>query len=301
MNQQRQNELYHELIRWVFEQCRSREQLFYVLCERIGMTQEELHDSGIRELDRFFQMKIKEEVDESVEACTMSLPDFIGSVSRMIDGEDKTAVLNWLLFAWHMTETESEDRFALEKTLRNLYLPLCYVQNNFSSDILQQSLNLHLLGNEIIFGAMLFAAGYGKDEVHQLADDGVLEDGYIPIKENEKEALSIVSIAGRGDCLLIVENEKTDRIRECIEKAASFAVAHGQNMETVLIHPNVTGMHVRKVDDPKLLHAIKTACAVSSAFASIVVYEPENQKVAQYQTKEISPEQRAFPFCCMTL
>ena len=100
---------------------------------------------------------------------------------------------------------------------------------------------------------------------------------------------------------MIVENEKTDRIRECIEKAASFAVAHGQNMETVLIHPNVTGMHVRKVDDPKLLHAIKTACAVSSAFASIVVYEPENQKVAQYQTKEISPEQRAFPFCCMTL
>ena len=55
MNQQRQNELYHELIRWVFEQCRSREQLFYVLCERIGMTQEELHDSGIRELDRFFK------------------------------------------------------------------------------------------------------------------------------------------------------------------------------------------------------------------------------------------------------
>ncbi len=66
----------------------------------------------------------------------MELTDFIQKVSDMVSSDDKTAVLDWVSFADFLREADDSGSRTLEKELLEVYLPLCYVKNNFNNAVL---------------------------------------------------------------------------------------------------------------------------------------------------------------------
>lgn len=302
MTQERKDQLYDEMIAWICEHNPYDEDLFLVLTEHFGMTKEELHDHCIESLDRFFpneEIEVSAEtVSESVQPIGISLNDFISEVSDMVSGDDKTAVLDWVEFAGFMADVDESGSRTLEKELYEVYLPLCYVKNNFRNAVLQQSLELDTLGNEIIFGAMLFAAGYSEAEVRDIGNEGAIECGYIPFETNEKKSLSVVAIAGRDDCIFIADNLDTSVTFGCVKRAAAIAEMQGQDITSVLKNPATAGMPLRWVTNEKVIDAVKIACTASTAFDHITVYDPATETVTQNQTEGLTAEQRDALFCC---
>lgn len=226
----------------------------------------------------------------------IKLTDFITKVSDMVNGNDKTAVLNWVAFAGSMDESADADAGSLEQELFELYRPLCYVKNNFSNDVLQQSLKFDTLGNEIVFGAMMFAAGYSHDEVRTLANEGVFEDGFTPYGTTEKSSLSVIGIRGRDDLLFIGRCQSADSVRQKLNGAAALADVRGQNIETMLKEAARTDRDTWMITHPKLIDAVKTACTNSSAIEHITLYNPENHEIIQCNTEGMTTEQRVSFF-----
>lgn len=305
MTAERKDELYDQMIAWICEHISDDSDLFHTLHHHFGMTKEELHDHSIDSLDAFFPDAEQNEDDESenaeirvaVKSAEMELHDFISEVSDMIDGEDKTAVLNWVNFASFLNDAEYGNT-TLGKELREVYLPLCFVQNNFSNRVLQESLDMETLGSEVIYGAMMFAAGYTDDEVRDLGGRGVLMDGYVPLSEDEIGSLSVVSIADRDDILYLVKNEDADRILKCVQKAAEVTAREGVGIGTLLNDPTTVGLRIKAITDPKLIDAIKISCTASTAISDITVYEPDSNTITQYATKGLTVAQRDEIFCC---
>jgi len=221
-----------------------------------------------------------------ISSQNMRMSDFIYKVNNMIDGMDKTAVLNWIALAQNLCDTCD---ISFQQELHEIYLALCYVQNNFSNAVLQKSLNTIILGNEIIFGAMLFAAGYSTEEVTQLANDGVLECRYIPLRENEKNSLSLVYTA-ETDILFVARNETPENLFEKVAKASVIANSSQQNLEMVLLSPMVD-IHMEKIENYKLADAVKGACSSSSAFDCITVYDSAEKKIWQGSANNLTPAQ----------
>lgn len=306
MTQERKDELYELMIAWICEHNPKDEDLFLVLTEQFGMTQAELHDHCIESLDYFFTDSEAEEFEqddeefrtEPVQTIGMELTEFISNVSEMVSGDDKTAVLNWIEFAGFMLEGADEGTSTLEKELLELYLPICYVKNNFSDMVLQQSLNTETLGNEIIFGAMLFAAGYSEVDVRNLGNEGAIVDGYIPIEADEKGSLAVVAIAGRNDCLFIANNLESSTTFACVKRAAILAERQGRDIASVLEYPQTSGMPLRMITDERLIDAVKISCTASSAFDHITVYDQATGTIAQSRTEGLTTEQRETLFGC---
>ena len=226
----------------------------------------------------------------------IKLTDFITKVSDMVNGYDKTAVLNWVAFADCMNESSDAGTSSLEEELFEVYRPLCYVKNNFSDAVLHQSLKLNILGNEIIFGAMMFAAGYSHDEVRDLADEGVFEDGFIPYGTTEKSSLSVIGIRGRDDILFIERYQSADSVRQRLNGAAALADLRGQSIETMLKEAARTDRDIWMITHPKMIDAVKTACTNSSAIEHITLYDPENHEIIQCNAEGMTTEQRVAFF-----
>ena len=226
----------------------------------------------------------------------IKLTDFITKVSDMVNGNDKTAVLNWVAFAGSMDESADADAGSLEQELFELYRPLCYVKNNFSNDVLQQCLKFDTLGDEIIFGAMMFAAGYSHDDVGTLADEGVFQDGFTPYGTTEKSSLSVIGIRGRDDLLFIGRYQSADSVRQKLNSAAALADLRGQNIETILKKAAQTNRDTWIITHPKMIDAVKTACTNSSAIEHITLYDPENHEIIQCNTEGMTTEQRVSFF-----
>lgn len=305
MTQERKDELYEQMIAWICEHHENDEDLFLVLTEHFGMTQDELHDHCIESLDRFFtddeSVAIDEDgaevVSQSVRPIGISLSDFITEVSDMVSSDDKTAVLDWVAFASFMTDVDEEGQRTLEKELLELYLPLCYVRNNFSDAVLQKSLSMDTIGNEIIYGAMLFAAGYYESQVRDMGNEAALEDGYIPLETDEIGSLSVVAIAGRDDCIFIANNLDASTTFGCLKRAATLAEMQGFDIASVLEHPATAGMPLRRITDEKLIDAVKIACTASTAFDHITVYDLATKEVKQCRMEGLTTEQRDALFC----
>lgn len=304
MTQERKDQLYDQMIAWICEHIKNDEDLFLTLNGHFGMTKEELHDHCIESLDSFFPNEdtedMTEAVSEAVHPVGISLTDFISEVSEMVSSDDKTAVLDWIEFASFMTDVDESGRRTLEGELQELYLPLCYVRNNFSDSVLQQSLNLDTIGNEIIYGAMLFAAGYHENEVRDIGNEAALEDGYIPLSTDEKGSLFVVAIAGRDDCLFIGNNMEGGTTFGCLKRAVQLAEMQGRDIASVLEHPATAGIPLRKITDERLIEAVKIACTESTAFDHIAVYDPATEEVRLTTTEGLTTEQRDGFFCCGT-
>lgn len=231
------------------------------------------------------------EVYECVKPMEIKVTDFISNVSDMVDGVDKTAVLDWIAFAGFMTETVDSQNTTLEKELLEVYLPLCYVKNNFNHEVLQQTLKAQTIGNEIIHEAILFSAGCNRDEVKQLANEGVLMEGYIPLDVSEKGSLSIVTFVGKNDCLFIVQQGDADVIRHYIKLGAWVAKTKEQSLDQVLSNAKTVGLCIQKITHPKLIAAVKNACTATSAFSNITVYDSEKELIIQRETNDLTTEQ----------
>lgn len=304
MTQERKDQLYDEMIAWICEHIKDDEDLFLTLNGHFGMTKEELHDHSIESLDRFFpdEEEMAEEgaevIIESAQPVGISLTDFITNVSEMVSSDDKTAVLDWIEFASFMTDVDESGRRTLESELLEVYLPLCYVRNNFSDRVLQQSLNLDTLGNEVIYGAMMFAAGYYENEVRDIGNEGAMECGYIPLSTDEKGSLSVVAIAGRNDCIFIGDNTDTSVTFGCLMRAVSIAEIQGRDIASVLEDTATAGMPLRKITDARLIDAVKISCTASAAFDHIAVYDPAIAQVRITTTEGLTAEQRDAFFCC---
>ena len=63
MTQERKNEIYDKMLSWVFEHVKSDKELFRILHEEFGMTQDEFHDNSIDSLDYLFEA---EKIDDTV-------------------------------------------------------------------------------------------------------------------------------------------------------------------------------------------------------------------------------------------
>ena len=303
MTQERKDQLYDQMIAWICEHIKNDEDLFLALNGHFGMTKDELHDHSIESLDRFFPTEEAEETEavatgESVHPVGISLTDFISKVSDMVSSDDKTAVLDWIEFAGFMTEVDESGRRTLESELQELYLPLCYVRNNFSDSVLQKSLDMDTLGNEIIYGAMMFAAGYYENEVRDIGNEGHMEDGYIPLSADEKGSLFVVAVAGRNDCLFIGNNMEGGTTFECLRRAVQLAEMRGRDIVSVLGHPATAGMPLRKISDERLIDAVKISCTASTAIDHIAVYDPVTEEVRLTATQGLTTEQRDAFFCC---
>lgn len=308
MTQDRKDQLYDEMIAWICEHNPNDEDLFLVLTEHFGMTKEELHDHSIESLDRFFtddgetlseetDDAVPEPVSEAVQPVGISLNDFISKVSEMVSGEDKTAVHDWIEHAAFMTDVDESGRRTLESELLEVYLPLCYVRNNFSDRVLQESLKLDTIGNEIIYGAMMFAAGYSESEVRDTGNEAAIEDGYVPLEEDEKGSLSVVAIAGRNDCIFIANNLEASTTYTCLKRAAILSEMQGRDIASVLNNPATAGMPLRMLTNSKVIDAIKISCTASTAFDHITVYDPVSETVAQSPTEGLTTEKRDALFC----
>lgn len=55
MEQDRKNKVFDKMLSWVFEHVKNDKELFRILHEEFGMTQEEFHDNGIDSLDYLFE------------------------------------------------------------------------------------------------------------------------------------------------------------------------------------------------------------------------------------------------------
>lgn len=227
----------------------------------------------------------------AADSLGMEVNDFIRNVRDMIEGKDKTAALNWIEFAQDLSDSLDDP---LENGLLEIYRPLCYVRNNFSNAVLQKSLNTTILGSEIIFGAMLFSAGYGEEEVRRLANEGALECGYIPLSDSEKGSLSLVYIA-ETDILFVAVNETPGSLLAGVSKAAGIATDDQKNIEAVLLSPGMD-MRLQQIGNSKLADAAKIALTASSAFDHIVVYDSVEQNVKLFSLLELTPEQNKAIF-----
>lgn len=63
MTQERKNEIYDKMLSWVFEHVKSDKELFRILHEEFGMTQDEFHDNSIDSLDYLFEAEM---IDDTV-------------------------------------------------------------------------------------------------------------------------------------------------------------------------------------------------------------------------------------------
>ena len=63
MTQERKNQLYEKMLSWVLEHVKNDKELFRILHEELGMTQEELHDNSIESLDYLFEAQ---KIDDTV-------------------------------------------------------------------------------------------------------------------------------------------------------------------------------------------------------------------------------------------
>ena len=74
MTQDRKNELYDKMIAWFTEHFEDDDELFEVLAEDLGMTQDELHDHSIEDLDKFFppagaRLELKQKLEKCYADC----------------------------------------------------------------------------------------------------------------------------------------------------------------------------------------------------------------------------------------
>lgn len=285
MTQERKDQLFDKMIEWICEHISDSEDLFHTLHNYFGMTKEELNDCGIESLDALVRDE-ERSVFSALENKGVTLSDFIERLSEMVDGGDKTVVLNWIEFADFIRDCDETGEETLESVLDEVYRPLCYVKNNFDNDTLQKSLKTEMLGNEIIFGAMLYSLGCSEDEVRKFADDGIIIDGYIPQEDDEKESLSLVYVTDDENALYMTRKKDTDPFTY-MKKASKIFEERNLNANEMLSESYIGGYVLRRIYNPTFAKAVVNALYNSTAFDSITVYNPSEKNICHYSRDEI--------------
>lgn len=204
----------------------------------------------------------------------MLLKDFILKTSNMVESENKTPVLDWIEFACDMADSSGS---RMEQELDDIFRSLCYVKNNFCPETFQASLRMLCLPNEIIYEAMFSDAGVAPETVRRLADDGVLECGYIPEDTWEMASLSLIQME-EPKMLWVVKNEEPLQIERLLQRIASQAKWEQVPVSELLSHQN---LRIQKVGSEDLSQALLNAFTSSSAIDRLYVYQPQENCFSQ--------------------
>lgn len=290
ISEARKNELYEKMIAWICEHISDDEDLYNTLTDYFEMSKDEIREWNVELPEDYFTA-----TDNTYESVYpgISVTDFIEKVGAMTDGEDKTAVLDWIEFAGFLRDCGEDGERTLETELYELYLPLCYVQNNFDNAVLQQSLRLDTLGNEIIFSAMLFGAGYSESQIREFADSGIIEDGYIPISEDEKGSLSLLLITGEEERLYLSRRGDL-KMADYAKTLASIFPKWPLPISETLSDPVLGGIVLREISHPALLDAVRYGFEHSTAFSELAVFDTEQHNVSRYDAGAMSEELNRF-------
>ena len=295
ISQERKDELYEQMIEWICEHSEDEEELYNTFHNHLGMTDEEMRENDIEHpvdfqdgygdgLSADFQAADQASRPETIKE--VSLTDFIQNVGDMVDSRDKTAVLNWIEFAAFLFDCYETGEDTLEKELTEIYRPLCYVKNNFDNDVLQASLHTTLLGNEIVYGAMLYNIGCTEEQVRQMADSGAIEDGFSPQTNYERGSISIVYVDDGEKALYQMQDTDRDAA-EYLKEVSKIIKSRSLNANAVLSDRQLGGRVLRRYAAPALVDAVKHACTNSSAVGSITTYNVAEQSIRQYSTDEL--------------
>lgn len=212
----------------------------------------------------------------------MELNSFIYEMSDMLQSDDKTPVLDWVTFAYELAEG-SETSLAAE--LDDVYHAMCYVRNNFSYEVLEQSMRTTMLANEIIYGAMFFQQGADAGTVRGLAENGTLECGYIPSGADEVGTLSLVRIGGNDGRLLEVYHEQPELITRTIRRMAEQAASRDVSLFELLADREATSLRMYKLQPDSLKQAFLHAYDTTSAVGRLFTYFPKLDLL----TEEVCP------------
>lgn len=215
----------------------------------------------------------------------MLLKDFILKTSDMVDSENKTPVLDWIEFACDMADSCGS---RMEQELDDIFRSLCYVKNNFCPETFQASLRMLCLPNEIIYGAMFSDAGVAPETVRRLADEGVLECGYIPMDTWELASLSLIQMEEPEPILWVVENEEPLQIERLLQRIASQAKWEQVPVSELLGNQS---LRIQKVGSEDLSQALLNAFTSSSAIDRLYVYQPQEHCFSQSACPALREEQ----------
>ncbi len=230
-----------------------------------------------------------ESQDHTTEAVAdkMELTRFMRELCDMIYDMDKTDVIDWVAYAKYLQEYKNT---TFEKVMIELYLPLSFVNNNFEPEIINQVMKNQIPADEIINCAVLYAAGYGDETISEIGDAEVLVGGYIPLSDDEQRTLSLIGIENNPNCIFIAANTGHETIMKCMKNALAVSVLHQSELETVLENPDIFGVHLRKISNPKLMKAMIKAVNNSTAFDVVTVLNTETNTVKQYGTENLTTE-----------
>ena len=215
----------------------------------------------------------------------MLLKDFILKTSDMVESENKTPVLHWIEFACDMADSCGS---RMEQELDDIFRSLCYVKNNFCPETLQESLRILCLSNEIIYGAMFSNAGVAPETIRKLADNGILECGYLPADTWEQASLSLIQMEEPENALWVVENEEPLRIEKLLQRIASQTRQEQVPIKELLDHQN---LRIQNVGSKELVQALLNAFTSSSAIDRLYIYQPQEHRFSQTVCPALREEQ----------
>ncbi len=205
---------------------------------------------------------------------------FIEEMRRMLNPPDDAVILQWLDLAENLSES-SEFGIGFEKELREILLALKYVQHNFSAEVLQKSLRLCILNDEIINGAVSFNAGLTEAEVKGLAETGTLGYGYIPNTDTEQGTLTLIELNEPGTPLLLVYNEPEESLLRGIAMLSGLAEHRGYVLSELLTDRDISDIWMDKIEDGKLQKAYLKAFETTTAVGVFLKCSLSNHQITR--------------------
>ena len=242
-----------------------------------------MEDSDNEALKKAIEMAEKENTESA--RVPVELSDFIVEVSAMVDGEDKTPVLDWIEYAAFMVDCQAEGDTTLENELSEIYTSLRYVKTNFDNETLQRTLKSVSCPNEIIFRGILHSTRFSEETIADLANRGLLMDGYVPIKPDEQSVLKFVFVDDDEGNLFMMYDPKMDALGY-MKQAADIFKRNNSDYNACLKDDMLGGKVMRHISDPILRESIKACFLNGTAIDSIVVYNPHYNTVDEYLSED---------------
>lgn len=151
---------------------------------------------------------------------------------------------------------------------------------------MQASLRTALLGNEIVYEAMLYNIGCSEEQVKRMADSGAIEDGFTLQTNYERGSISIVCVDDGEKALYQMQDTDRDAA-EYLKKVSKIIKDRSLNANAVLSDRQLGGRVLRRYAAPVLMDAVKYACTNSTAIGSITAYNVAEQSIRKYSTDEL--------------
>ena len=207
----------------------------------------------------------------------MTLKEFILKTKDMVTDEDiKTLVLDWVEFACDMSEACET---GLEDELEDIYFPLAYVKNNFSPDILRESLRMLVVSNEIIPAAMYMEAGCAPEQVRGLAASGRFEDGDRMHADKQIGAFTLVQVDGQAGGCFLAENEPLDLIAHAVRRACRLARESGKRVEDILCDRRISDLRIKAIGDTEKQAVLVHNFQHNTAIGNYLMYWPADDRL----------------------